>query len=95
MRTNQGSSEKRKPVRTCLGCRKTAGKYELVRVVRTPEGSVVVDPTGKRNGRGAYVCRNPQCLARVLKTGALARSLKVTLPPETGESLMKEICHDS
>lgn len=59
----------------------------MVRVVRTPEGQVVLDPTGKRSGRGAYICPDLECLAGALKSGRLAKSLCVSLEPETCQQL--------
>lgn len=70
------------PQRTCVGCRAVQGKRELVRVVRTPEGAVVVDPTGRENGRGAYVHRSRECWELALKRGALERALKTAIGAE-------------
>ncbi|MDW8318099.1 MAG: YlxR family protein [Anaerolineae bacterium] len=67
------------PQRTCVACRRVDSKRELVRVVRTANEGVQVDPTGKRAGRGAYVCRSKACWDRALRTSALARALKTTL----------------
>jgi uncharacterized protein len=78
---------RRVPQRTCVGCRTAHGKRGLIRVVRTPEGEVVVDPTGKRNGRGAYVHASRECLELALRRGGLERGLKVTLAPETRRAL--------
>lgn len=77
------------PQRTCVGCRTTSGKREFVRVVRTPEGAVEVDPTGKRNGRGAYICAQASCWEEALKKDRLARALRATIPPETREALRR------
>ncbi len=71
------------PIRTCVACRTTDAKRALIRLVRLPEGEVVVDPTGKRSGRGAYLCPQQKCWRKALKTGALARALKTSLGPET------------
>ena len=65
------------PLRTCSGCREQRPKREMVRVVRLEDASVVVDETGRRNGRGAYLCRAPECWQRALRTGSLAHALKV------------------
>ncbi len=73
---------KKKPQRTCLGCRTAKNKDELLRIVRTPSGSVVPDPDRKIDGRGAYICRHPDCLKRVIKSRALSRSLKCEVPEE-------------
>ena len=73
---------KHKPQRTCIACRKAKDKRELVRVVRTPEKNVVVDVTGKANGRGAYVCRQAACWEKGLTKERLAQALKVNLSSE-------------
>jgi predicted RNA-binding protein YlxR (DUF448 family) len=65
--------------RSCIGCRTTAEKHALLRIVRTPEGEVVCDPTGRLAGRGAYLCAEPKCLERVRKARLLDRALKVKL----------------
>jgi len=75
--------QKRIPLRTCVACRTTEAKRALIRLVRLPDGDVVVDPTGKRSGRGAYLCPQRQCWQKALKTGSLGRALKTTLRPET------------
>ncbi len=67
------------PQRTCVACRQVAGKRTLVRIVRTPEGSVEVDPTGKRNGRGAYLHADPACWDLALKRNVLQHALKTEL----------------
>ncbi|WP_274940387.1 RNase P modulator RnpM [Chordicoccus furentiruminis] len=91
MQTNQALTRKKTPERTCLGCRTVRPKSELIRVVRKPDGSIALDPTGRINGRGAYLCRNADCLRRALKSGALASSLKTAIPAEIGEALLEEI----
>jgi predicted RNA-binding protein YlxR (DUF448 family) len=73
----------------CIACRERSAKRTLVRIVRTPEGTVEVDPTGKRNGRGAYLCDDPACWAHALKTGSLAQALKTTIDLETTNSLAR------
>jgi uncharacterized protein len=78
---------RRIPQRTCVGCRLVQGKRELIRIVRTPEGEVVVDPTGRRNGRGAYVHSTRECLELAVKRGGLERGLKTSLTPETRRAL--------
>lgn len=67
------------PQRTCVACRQVLAKRQLVRVVRGPSGAVFVDPTGKANGRGAYVHNQGSCWEQALKSGALDRALKVTI----------------
>ena len=80
---------KKIPMRQCTGCREMKEKRELIRIVRTPEGETALDPTGKKSGRGAYVCRQPECLRRAIRQKQLERQLDVTLPPETAEALTK------
>jgi uncharacterized protein len=70
------------PQRTCVGCNTATNKRELVRIVRTPEGSVIADPTGKKSGRGAYVHQQADCWEAALKKGRLERSLKTKLTPD-------------
>ena len=75
------------PHRTCVACRTAGPKRELVRVVRTPEGDVLVDETGKLNGRGAYLCRRRSCWDDALAHGQLERSLKARLKGESEQAL--------
>ncbi len=74
--------KKHVPERTCIACRTTHPKRELMRIVRTPEGHVVIDETGKQNGRGAYICQHLICWQKALKHGAFNRALRTTLMPE-------------
>jgi predicted RNA-binding protein YlxR (DUF448 family) len=77
------------PQRICVVCRTIRPKRELVRIVRTPEGAVMVDETGKRSGRGAYLCRQRGCWARASVRRQLERALKVTLTAETEAQLQE------
>ena len=81
------SSRRHIPQRTCVACRTTGDKRELVRAVRTSEGSVEVDPSGKRDGRGAYLCARPSCWEKALKSGRLAAALRVTLSEHDRDAL--------
>lgn len=83
---------KKIPLRTCAGCGEQKEKRSLVRVVRTPEGLVTVDSTGKVNGRGVYLCPDPVCLAKAKKAKRVERSLEVPIPEEVWRSL-EEIAH--
>ncbi len=83
------------PERTCVGCRAARPKGEMVRIVRAPDGSTVLDPSGKRPGRGAYVCPNPECLDKAVRRKALDRALKAPTPPDVVERLRCEISPDS
>ena len=67
------------PQRTCIGCREVKAKRDMVRVVHTPEGMVVIDETGKRNGRGAYLCRRRACWEAVLKGNQLGNALNAEI----------------
>ena len=82
---------KRIPLRQCLGCREMKPKAELVRVVRSPEGTVRLDLRGKAPGRGAYVCRSADCLKRALRSRAIGRSLDVEIPPEIYDALTAQM----
>jgi predicted RNA-binding protein YlxR (DUF448 family) len=75
------------PYRTCIGCREKKRQRALVRIVRTPEGHVVIDEQGKAQGRGAYLCRNAACWEAALKHGSLNRALRTTVRPEEIETL--------
>ena len=65
-------------------------KRSLIRVVRTPDGTIILDATGKKSGRGAYICRSAECLEKAVKSHGLERSLKMAVPPEVYEELKKE-----
>lgn len=75
------------PVRTCIVCRESGAKRGLTRIVRTPEGDVQIDPSGRMNGRGAYLCGKPACWQRAISSNVLARALNVSLTDETLASL--------
>lgn len=79
------------PMRMCVGCREMKEKRELIRIVRTPQGETLIDPTGKKSGRGAYVCRSTECLKRAIRQKQLERQLQVTLTDEVNEALMAEM----
>ena len=84
---------KKIPMRMCVGCREMKPKRELIRVVRSPEGEVSMDPVGKKPGRGAYVCRQEACLMRAIRQKQLERQLEVQLTPEVSEALKYELEH--
>ena len=83
--------QKKIPQRQCMGCRERKSKREMIRVVRSPEGNVSLDFGGKLNGRGAYVCPDPECLQKCRKTRSLDRCLEVTIPEEVYERLTREM----
>lgn len=82
---------KKIPLRMCTGCMEMKPKKELIRVVKSPEGEVSVDLTGKKSGRGAYVCKNPECLEKAFKAKRLSRNLDVVIDDEVYNRLRNEI----
>lgn len=84
-------AKKKQPERQCLGCNEHKPKRELMRVVRTPDGRVTLDFTGRTNGRGAYICRDVKCLRKAVKSKRLDRSLGVTIPEEVYEAMEDEL----
>lgn len=89
MATKSARRPKHVPQRTCIACRGTEAKRGLVRVVRTPEGRIELDPTGKKNGRGAYVHESAACWDGALKKERLGRALKVSVPAGDLEELRR------
>ena len=81
---------KKVPMRQCVGCQEMKSKKELLRVLRTAEDEIVLDATGRKNGRGAYLCFSRECLAKARKNKGLERSLKMNIPPAVYDSLEKE-----
>lgn len=78
-------------MRKCIGCNEMKSKKELLRILRTTEGGIVLDATGRQNGRGAYLCRSGECLKKAIKSRGIERSLKMAVPPEIYENLEKEM----
>ncbi len=85
------SKEKKIPMRMCLCCREMSPKRELVRVVMNKEGVIAVDLTGKAPGRGAYLCRRPECVKKLSKTRALNKCFGREVPEEVYVQLQKEL----
>ena len=83
--------QKKIPQRQCMGCRERKAKKELIRVVRGTDGVVSPDFGGKLNGRGAYVCPDPECLKKARKAKSLERSLETPIPEEVYDRLEKEM----
>ena len=83
--------QKKIPQRQCMGCRERKAKRDMIRVVRCTDGEVRVDFGGKMNGRGAYLCPNPECLKKAIRSKALERSLEVEIPEEVYDRLQKEM----
>lgn len=82
---------KKIPQRTCLGCKTVKPKKELIRIVRTPEGEVLVDSTGKKSGRGAYTCHNVNCLELAFRGALLDNALEVKLTEESKTKLRNDL----
>ena len=79
--------QKKIPLRQCVGCREMKPKREMIRVVRSPEGTVTLDTGGKAPGRGVYLCPDPECLRKARKVGSLSRALETAIPPELYDEL--------
>lgn len=82
---------KKIPQRQCVGCRTMKNKKDLIRVVKSPEGEISLDFTGKKSGRGAYVCPSDDCLARARKSKALERAFETAIPTEVYEALQAQM----
>jgi hypothetical protein len=82
---------KKIPLRQCIGCGQMKGKNELLRVLRTQEGEIILDSTGRKNGRGAYICPNPECMKSAKKSRALDRSFKMAVDATVYEGLTNDI----
>ena len=83
--------KKKIPLRQCVGCSERKPKGELLRVVRTPEGEIVLDKTGRKNGRGVYLCNEVKCFNKARKNGRISAHLETEIPVEIYEALEKKI----
>lgn len=81
---------KKIPLRQCVGCGEMKSKKEMLRILKTTEGPIVLDVTGKKNGRGAYLCKSVECLKKAKKNKGLERSFKMSIPDEVYADLEKE-----
>ncbi len=90
----QNQKPRKIPERQCLGCNEHRPKKELLRVVRTPEGEILLDFTGKKSGRGAYICRDVKCLKKARKSMRIDRSLGVNIPAEVYDRMESELSDD-
>ena len=84
-------TNKKVPMCQCVGCREMKAKRELIRVIKTSDNQVLVDATGKKNGRGAYLCPRRECLEKAVKNKGLERSLKTAVPKEIYQDFEKEM----
>ena len=82
---------KKIPLRTCMGCNEKKPKKELVRIVKNKDGEIFIDRTGKADGRGAYICKNPSCLKKARKAKRLESSLECSIPDEVYNRLEEEL----
>ena len=83
--------QKKIPMRQCVGCREMKSKKELIRVVKSPEGAISLDFRGKAPGRGAYLCPDPACLKRAIKSKALERTFEIPIPQEIYDGLLAKM----
>lgn len=79
------------PQRKCIGCNESKPKKELIRIVKTPEGEMLLDTSGRANGRGAYICRNADCLQKAIKTNGLNRAFKINVDTDILVRLSEEM----
>ena len=84
-------SGKKIPLRQCIGCGEMKSKKEMIRVIKTAEGEILLDATGRKNGRGAYLCPSMECFKKAVKGRGLERSFKMAIPREVYETLEKEM----
>nr|WP_138310098.1 YlxR family protein [Clostridium sp. 1001271st1 H5] len=84
-------SMKKVPLRQCIGCQEMKSKKEMIRVIKTAEDEIMLDATGRKNGRGAYLCPSMECLKKAVKGKRLERSFKMAIPKEVYETLEKEM----
>jgi hypothetical protein len=83
--------EKKKPARRCIACNEQKEKQELLRIVRTPEKNIEIDLTGKKNGRGAYICKKEECLNKIIKSKRLERTFEMPISQVFYEEVREEI----
>ena len=86
-----GFPNKKIPLRTCIGCRSKKPKKEMIRIVHTPEGTLEMDVTGKKNGRGAYICKDSKCFETLKKSKGLDRSFKSQVSVDVYDRLIEEL----
>lgn len=84
-------ANKKIPMRQCIGCGEMKPKKEMIRVIKTAEDEILLDTTGRKNGRGAYLCPDGECLKKAIKGKGLERSFKMPIPKDVYEMLTKEM----
>lgn len=95
MGEKSGVRQRKIPMRQCTGCGERKEKRDLIRIIKTPEGEIIVDLTGKKNGRGAYICNSTECLRLARRRKSLERSLKTVISQEIYDKLEKEMTDDA
>lgn len=85
---------KKIPLRMCIGCGESKPKPELIRIVKTPENNIIIDLSGKANGRGAYICRNAECLKKAIKSKRLERTFETQISEEIYNSLERQLADE-
>ena len=91
MAETKGVRPRKIPMRPCMGCGERKEKKQLIRIIRSPEEEIILDTTGKQNGRGAYLCNSVECLRKAQKKKALERALNTPIPDTVYEELEKEM----
>lgn len=81
--------EKKKPIRKCVGCGESRNKNDLYRIIRTSDGEILLDKTGRMNGRGAYVCQDVKCIEKARKNKSLSKSFSMNVPDEIYDKLIE------
>jgi len=84
-------TEKKVPLRKCIGCGEMKPKKELIRVVKSPEGEISIDLTGKKSGRGAYICHSKDCLVKAQKSKRLEKSFSTQISQEIYDAMLSEL----
>ena len=82
---------KKIPQRQCVGCRTMRDNRDLLRIVKAPDGTISLDTTGKKSGRGAYVCHDPECLKKARKSRALERTFEVAIPDPVYDAMEEQM----
>ena len=86
---------KKIPLRLCVGCREMKPKKDMIRVVKTPENEIILDTTGRKNGRGAYLCNDVECLKKAVKSSAIDRALKINVEKSVYEEMERQMSNEN
>ena len=86
---------KKIPLRLCVGCREMKPKKDMIRVVKTPENEIILDTTGRKNGRGAYLCNDVECLKKAVKSSAIDRSLKINVEKSVYDEMERQMSNSN